>query len=150
MLLYVGRWLKAEMEEADGTRTARDKGTPQGGVISPLLANLFLHYAFDKWMEQECPELPFERYADDIIVHCNTLEQAEQTLALIRARMEACRLVLHPDKTHRPLQQRNRVEDYPVVSFDFLGYVQAPKGENQDGRTSLGFGPSVSKEQCPR
>lgn len=152
VMLYVGRWLKAEIEEADGTRTARDKGTPQGGVISPLLANLFLHYAFDKWMEQECPELPFERYADDIIVHCNTLEQAEQTLALIRARMEACRLALHPGKTRIVhCKQRNREEDYPVVSFDFLGYTFKPqKVKTKDGRTSLGFGPSVSKGAMSR
>ena len=99
MVLYIERWLTAPMQEEDGQRVPRAKGTPQGGVVSPLLANLFLHYAFDLWMQRNYPQLRFERYADDVIVHCRTEKQAQEVRATIARRMQECRLELHPEKT---------------------------------------------------
>src|ERR1035437_1621997 len=99
VLMYIKRWLKAGIEQADGSIAARVKGTPQGGVISPLLANLYLHHAFDKWMSKYFPSNPFERYADDIIVHCNSKAEAEQLLSSIRQRLQSFELELHPEKT---------------------------------------------------
>src|SRR6202171_6449679 len=99
VLLYAERWLKAPMQREDGVIEPRDAGTPQGGVISPILANLFLHYAFDVWMARTWPAVPFERYADDAICHCRTREEAEALQAAIKERFAACRLVLHPQKT---------------------------------------------------
>lgn len=99
VIMYVKRWLTAPMIDKDGKETQRSVGTPQGGVISPLLANLFLHYAFDKWMEIHYPQLSFVRYADDIIVHCNTEEESKAVLEAIRCRITDCELSLHPEKT---------------------------------------------------
>ena len=99
MVLYIERWLKAPVQEEDGQLVPRAKGTPQGGVISPLLANLFLHYAFDRWMAGRYPQVPFERYADDAIVHCRTEMEAQGVRAAIAARMRECGLELHPEKT---------------------------------------------------
>jgi RNA-directed DNA polymerase len=99
ILLYVGRWLKVPGQQKDGMLTERDRGTPQGGVISPLLANLFLHYAFDKWMERNHPRNPFERYADDVVAHCRTEKEANELKEAITRRMERCKLELHPEKT---------------------------------------------------
>src|SRR5215831_15942456 len=99
MVLYIERWLTAPMQEGDGQLVSRDKGTPQGGVVSPLLANLFLHYAFDLWMQRNYPQLRFERYADDGIVHCRTEKQAQEVRAAIARRLQECRLELHPEKT---------------------------------------------------
>jgi group II intron reverse transcriptase/maturase len=97
--LYVGRWLRAPIERSDGTLLERTKGTPQGGVASPLLANLFLHYAFDAWMRRTFPDIPFERFADDAIVHCRSEKQARFVLDAIRTRLSECGLDLHPTKT---------------------------------------------------
>ncbi len=97
--LYIERWLKAPTQLADGTLIEREKGTPQGSVISPLLSNLFLHYAFDKWMGRELAGVPFERYADDVICHCVSEKQAKFALRAIRQRLSECRLELHPEKT---------------------------------------------------
>src|SRR6185503_620959 len=99
VLLYIQRWLTAPMQMADGTLVAREKGTPQGSPISPLLANLFMHYAFDRWMDREFPGCPFERYADDVIVHCDSERQARELQAAIAARLGALGLELHPEKT---------------------------------------------------
>ena len=99
VLLYVERWLKAGVEQEDGSIIGRTKGTPQGGVISPLLANLYLHHAFDKWMAQDHSQCPFERYADDIVIHCSSREEAELMLELLRERMDKAELTLHPEKT---------------------------------------------------
>ena len=97
--LYIGRWLRAPVECPDGTLVERTKGTPQGGVVSPLLANLFLHYAFDRWMDRNYPNVRFERYADDAIVHCRSEEEARSVLEAIRGRFAECGLELHPEKT---------------------------------------------------
>jgi RNA-directed DNA polymerase len=99
VLLYIERWLKAPMQMADGTLVAREKGTPQGSPISPLLANLFMHYAFDRWMDREYPGCPFERYADDVVAHCDTEEQARQLQAALTERLGSMGLELHPAKT---------------------------------------------------
>ena len=99
VLLYIERWLKAPVQTADGDLVASGKGTPQGGVISPLLANLFLHYAFDVWMQRNHPYIPFERYADDVICHCTSERQARWLHKTLQARFLECGLELHPDKT---------------------------------------------------
>jgi RNA-directed DNA polymerase len=124
VLLYIERWLKAPMLMADGTLAAREKGTPQGSPISPLLANVFMHYAFDRWMVREHPGCPFERYADDVVVHCDTEEQARLLRAVIADRLWALGLELHPDKTKVVYcQDANRRGDAEHISFDFLGYT---------------------------
>jgi RNA-directed DNA polymerase len=147
ILLYIKRWLTAPMQLPNGEIVIREKGTPQGGVISPLLANLFLHYCFDEWMKQHYSKVPFERYADDIIVHCGSLEEATNLLEVIRTRFESCNLSLHPEKTKIIYcKQNNRKEDYPTVSFTFLGYTFKPiKQKNkQSGKIFTGFGPKIS------
>ena len=98
-MLYIERWLKAPMQVSKDELVARDRGTPQGGVISPVLSNLFLHYAFDLWMQRYHPDKPWCRYADDGLVHCETEEQAQQLLKDLRIRFEECGLELHPEKT---------------------------------------------------
>lgn len=99
VLLYIERWLTAPFQTEDGTIVERRAGTPQGGVISPILANLFLHYAFDKWMERRFPGNPWARYADDGVAHARTKEEAEGILYHLETRMRECGLELHPDKT---------------------------------------------------
>jgi RNA-directed DNA polymerase len=128
VLLYVERWLKAGIEQEDGSITARTKGTPQGGVISPLLANLYLHHAFDKWMEQSNSNNPFERYADDIVIHCCCKEEAEKLLAALEDRMSEYSLMLHPEKT-KVVYCKNyrRNEDHDQNSFTFLSYTFRPR-----------------------
>jgi len=128
VLLYVERWLKAGVEQKDGSITARIKGTPQGGVASPLLANTYLHHAFDMWMDEENPQCPFERYADDIVVHCGSKEEAEQMLNKLRIRMEQYELTLHPEKT-RIVYCKNyqRNENNDNESFTFLSYSFQPR-----------------------
>ncbi len=130
--MYAERWLKAGFEQKDGSITARTKGTPQGGVISPLLANIYLHHAFDKWMDEENPACPFERYADDVVVHCSSKEEAEQMLEKLKARMGAFDLTLHPEKT-KIVYARNyqRTEKHDKESFTFLSYSFQPP--RQDG-----------------
>ena len=128
VLLYIERWLKAPMMLEDGTLVARDRGTPQGGVISPLLANLFLHYAFDQWMDREHRQVPFERYADDIICHCRTEEEAKRLWEQVENRLSTCGLALHPQKTKIVYcKDTNRKASYGTVAFDFLGYRFQPR-----------------------
>ncbi len=128
VLLYVERWLKAPVIEEDGTVVARDRGTPQGGVISPVLSNLFLHYAFDQWMKRSMPHVPFERYADDIICHCRTEEAAKTLWRRVADRLAECGLEVHPQKTKVVYcKDTNRKADYPTVAFDFLGYRFQPR-----------------------
>src|ERR1700720_1987890 len=128
VLLYVERWLRAPMQVEDGRQEPRTAGTPQGGVASPLLANLFLHYVFDRWMVRTHPYTLFERYADDIICHCRTKSGAVALLAQLEERFVACRLRLHPQKTKIVYcKDAHRTGTYPVVSFDFLGYTFRPR-----------------------
>ena len=94
--LYAERWLKAPLQREDGELIKREKGTPQGGVVSPLLANIFMHHAFDDWMKRRFPDVKFERFADDILAHCSSLKQAEKVLGEIRIRLKECGLELHP------------------------------------------------------
>ena len=128
ILLYVERWLKAGVEQEDGSIVERTKGTPQGGVISPLLANLYLHHAFDKWMDHSNASNPFERYADDIVIHCSSKEQAEKLLAALESQMSSYSLTLHPEKT-KVVYCKNyfRNEDHDQNSFTFLSYTFRPR-----------------------
>lgn len=147
ILLYVKRWLSAPAQGKDGKIKERDKGTPQGGVISPLLANLFLHYAFDSWMVRKFGELPFERYADDILVHCYTEKQALYVLKSISQRLKECGLNLHPDKTKIAYcKDDNRKGTSEHIKFDFLGYQFRPRRSknNQTGQMFDGFNPAIS------
>ena len=125
VLMYVERWLKAGIVQKDGSYVDRLTGTPQGGVISPLLANIFLHVAFDKWMEKNHPEKPFERYADDIIIHCRSEKQAHYLLSVIQQRLQDCKLSVHPVKTKIVQLQGDRQSKYPH-GLDFLGFTIRP------------------------
>jgi RNA-directed DNA polymerase len=123
VLLYIERWLKAPVQMEDGSVVPRSAGTPQGGVISPLLANLFLHYAFDTWMARSFPRIPFERYADDAICHCKSAEEAQALWGVLADRFAVCKLVLHPEKTKIVYcKDANRCGDFPNQAFDFLGF----------------------------
>ena len=146
VILYIKRWLKAPFQMPDGTVQERTKGVPQGGVVSPILANLFMHYAFDKWMDRTHPDKPFARYADDGVIHCKTLEDAEALLESLKKRLEEVGLRLHPDKTRIVYcKDKYRKGDYPVTKFDFLGYTFRPrKVKNKYGKLSVSFSPAVS------
>ena len=128
VLMYVERWLKAGVEQEDGSITARIKGTPQGGVVSPLLANIYLHHAFDKWMDETHSHYPFERFANDIVIHCSSKEEAERMLEELKTRMQEFELTLHPEKTkivYCKNYQRN--EKHDSESFTFLSYSFQPR-----------------------
>jgi RNA-directed DNA polymerase len=145
-LLYIERWLTAPMEQ-NGIRIERTRGTPQGGVISPILSNLFLHYTFDLWMNRTHPDLPWCRYADDGLVHCRTEQEAEALRAELRTRLTECRLELHPTKTRIVYcRDGKRKGMYPNVKFDFLGYEFRPRAVwgSQSGKLICGFTPAVS------
>jgi RNA-directed DNA polymerase len=130
VLLYTERWLKAGIEQGDGSIVPRTKGTPQGGVVSPVLANLYLHHAFDMWMGRHFSSNAFERYADDIIVHCHSREEAEALLEKIRERLQCFDLELHPDKTKLVYCKNDqRKEEHENNSFTFLSYSFQPRGE---------------------
>jgi group II intron reverse transcriptase/maturase len=148
MLLYIERWLTAPFQTEDGQRVPRDQGTPQGGVISPLLMNLFMHYAFDKWMQRTYPHCPFARYADDAVVHCRSQAQAEQLLMSISSRLQACLLTMHPDKSKVVYcQDSNRQQKHPQTQFTFLGFTFRPRAAvNRQGKKFTSFLPAVSKE----
>jgi len=148
VLLYIERWLKAPIALQDGTQQVPEKGTPQGGVVSPLLANLFLHYAFDKWMEREYPGIPFERYADDAVCHCESEAQAVALKQALEARMAEVGLELHPEKTRIVYcQDDDRREDYPHIAFDFLGYTFRPRrSKNRWGKFFINFSPAISNK----
>lgn len=161
VILYVERWLKVPTIDRDGARTERTKGTPQGGVISPLLANMFLHVVFDAWMEKHYANtdhgtIRWERYADDIIVHCRNEKQARYILNRIRERMAACRLGLHPKKTKIVYcKQSNRRGGYKVRTFDFLGFTFRPgsiAGKDRSGNPKrwLGYVTSISRKASKR
>jgi group II intron reverse transcriptase/maturase len=146
VLLYIERWLKAPVQMADGTLIERVRGTPQGSVISPLLANLFLHYAFDVWMQRHWQDVPYERFADDCICHCRSEAQAEQLRVAIERRFAECGLELHPQKTKIVYcQDGQRKQSYPNVRFDFLGFGFQPRlSKSRWGNLFLNFSPAVS------
>jgi RNA-directed DNA polymerase len=149
VLLYVKRWLAAPLQRPDGTLVERDKGTPQGSAVSPILANLFMHYAFDLWMVRNHPGCPFERYADDAVVHCKTRRQAQEVLAGIAARMSEVGLRLHPDKTRVVYcKDGKRRGEHEHTSLTFLGYTfRARKARNsRDGSYFTRFLPAISDE----
>lgn len=152
ILLYVERWLKAPAQLEDGTLVAREKGTPQGGVVSPLLANIFLHLAFDEWMQKTHPGVPFERYADDGVVHCKTEEHAQVVKRSIEERLRSCKLELHPEKTRIVYcKDKRRRGSYPNVTFDFLGYTFRPRrSRSREGEIFLGFNPAISRAAASR
>jgi RNA-directed DNA polymerase len=138
VMLYAQRWLKAGVEQEDGSIAARTKGTPQGGVISPLLANICLHHGFDKWMDEVNPQNPFQRYADDIVIHCSSKEEAEQLLDKLKARMQQYELELHPEKTKIVYcKNYHRNEKHDNNSFTFLSYSFQPRTiKDKFGRTN--------------
>ena len=145
--LYIERWLKAPVQLADGTLVQRTKGTPQGGVVSPVLSNLFLHYTFDLWMGRTFPGVPWCRYADDGLIHCNTEQQAQAIRAALAARLAECGLELHPEKTRIVYcKDGSRKGRYPNRKFDFLGYTFRPRAVKNRKRNSMfvSFSPAVS------
>jgi len=146
VLLYIERWLKAPVQVEDGSLQERTSGTPQGGVVSPLLANMFLHFSFDLWMRETYPWVPFERYADDVVVHCRSEAQAEEVRQAVVARLRRCRLEVHPEKTKIVYcKDSNRHGSYPHESFDFLGFTFRPRrSRNRDGCYFASFSPAVS------
>jgi group II intron reverse transcriptase/maturase len=147
VIMYISRWLEAPIEDKDGNKRHRTgKGTPQGGVISPLLANLFLHYAFDKWFSIKYPQLSFVRYADDIVVHCNYGTESEETLKSIRERLESCGLNLNEKKTKIVFcKTANRTANSKNVKFDFLGFSFQPRpATNKEGGLFLGYDCAIS------
>jgi RNA-directed DNA polymerase len=148
VLLYVERWLKAPLDEGNDTLAARDRGTPQGSAISPVLANLYLHYAFDAWMTREFPDVQFERYADDVVVHAKSERQARFVLGEIKARMADCHLELNQEKTRIVYcKDSNRVGSHEHERFDFLGYTfRHRRAQNGQGELFRSFSPAVSDE----
>jgi RNA-directed DNA polymerase len=144
--LYIARWLKAPVQHQDGTLEQPMRGTPQGGVASPLLANLFMHYAFDRWMQRSFPSVPFERFADDAVAHCRSKRQAESVLDAIRDRLLQCGLELHPTKTRIVhCRDSDRRGTHEHVSFDFFGYAFQPRrAKNRWGKFFVSFLPVIS------
>jgi len=147
-ILYIKRWLQMPVQTKSGELVQKQgKGTPQGGVISPLLANLFLHYAMDKWLEQTHPTVSYVRYADDAILHCRNKAQAEEVLETLKERMQSCGLELHPEKTKLVYcKDYRRQENHETVKFDFLGYSFQPRStmSKRTGKLFLGFDCAIS------
>jgi RNA-directed DNA polymerase len=146
-LLYIERWLKAPMVDEAGEKIERSRGTPQGGVVSPVLSNTFLHYAFDLWMKRTHPDLLWCRYADDGLVHCRNEEEANALKAELHARLVECGLELHPTKTKIVYcKDGKRKATYPNIKFDFLGYDFRPRlvRRLRDNALFCGFNPAVS------
>lgn len=155
IIMYVKRWLKAPIEIRDGDQIQNlDRGTPQGGVISPLLANIFLHFAFDKWMQLRFPNCPFERYADDIVVHASDKKEAQLVLNRIKERMRECKLELHPEKTrivYCPSTKRRKKRKGELTQFDFLGFTfRSRKVVTKAGKVTTGFLPAISNKSMKR
>ncbi|MGD0940202.1 MAG: group II intron reverse transcriptase/maturase [Terracidiphilus sp.] len=146
ILLYIERWLTAPFETTDGERVTRQHGTPQGGVVSPILMNLFMHYAFDVWMQRTHPSCPFARYADDAVVHCRNRKQAEQVMQSIALRLAECGLTIHPEKSRIVYcKSSGRNASYPYVQFTFLGFTFRPRcAVNRQNRKFTSFSPGVS------
>ena len=146
--LYILRWLKAPAQDDQGTIYVRDKGTPQGGVISPLLANLYLHYAFDMWMKRMHSAIGFERYADDIVVHCRSLAEAQELKREIEARLAACKLTVNQEKTKIVYcKDSNRSGRHTETEFDFLGFSFRPRfAKSKQGKFFVSFSPAISRK----
>jgi group II intron reverse transcriptase/maturase len=152
VLLYLRRWLEAPVELPDGTLQERTSGTPQGGVISPLLANLYLHYAFDAWMRRSFPHVPFERYADDVICHCRSRAESERLMAALRERFVSCGLTLHPEKTQVVYcKDSSRRGQFPQIQFTFLVYCFRPRiAKSRHGEIFTSFLPAVGPQALRR
>jgi group II intron reverse transcriptase/maturase len=152
ILLYIERWLTAPFETADGEILPRTRGTPQGGVVSPILMNLFMHYAFDSWMRRSHPQCPFARYADDAVVHCRSEAQARAVMQDIASRLGECGLTMHPEKSKVVYcKDSNRTKAYPTVQFTFLGFTFRPReAQSKQGRRFTSFLPAVSSEALKR
>ncbi len=149
VLLYIERWLVAPFQKADGQLEPRNSGTPQGSVVGPILANLFMHYTFDNWIQRNYPEVLWARYADDGLVHCRSLQEAKTLLSVLNRRFEECGLELHPDKTRMVYckdDDRPGNEDQEI-KFDFLGYTFRPRrAKNRRGKFFVSFLPAVSNK----
>lgn len=155
ILLYCKRWLEAPIQQADGAiKHSQGKGTPQGGVISPILANIFLDVVFDKWIEKRNPEIVFERYADDIVVHCRNIKEALRLLEAIKERFAACKLEVNKSKTKIVYCRRNQKKQPPFKvhyqKFDFLGFTFKPRISQERGKLKLGFSPAISQKSIAR
>jgi RNA-directed DNA polymerase len=154
ILLYCKRWLEAPIQLPDGTIKPQGKGTPQGGVISPVLANIFLDVVFDKWIEKRNPEVVFERYADDIVVHCKHIKEALRLLEAIKERFSACKLEVNRDKTKIVYCRRNQKKQPPFKvyyqKFDFLGFTFKPRISREYGKLVLAFTPAISQKSIAR
>jgi RNA-directed DNA polymerase len=153
ILLYIERWLTAPFETVDGASVPRTRGTPQGGVVSPILMNLFMHYAFDCWMKRTYPQCPFARYADDAVVHCRSQAQAEAVMRSITLRLEGCGLAMNPDKSSIVYcKDSNRTGAYPNAQFTFLGFTFRPREalNNRYNRRFTSFLPAVSSAALKR
>jgi RNA-directed DNA polymerase len=148
--LYIERWLRAPVKLEDGSLVERTKGTPQGSVISPLLANLFMHYAFDAWMGRNHPNIQFERYVDDVVIHCVSEKQAMFVLGAVRCRLKECGLELHPEKTQIVYcKDDDRKGKYQRIKFDFLGYTFQPRrAKNRYGKFFISFLPAISTKSA--
>lgn len=155
ILMYVKRWLNAPIELANGTQIhPQGKGTPQGGVISPVLANIFMDIVFDKWIVKESPTTPFERYADDIVIHCKNIKEALRLLEKIKQRLADCKLELNQEKSKivycRSNQKRQPPFKVRYQKFDFLGYTFKPRIIQERGKIKLGFSPAMSQKSRSR
>jgi group II intron reverse transcriptase/maturase len=152
VVLYVKRWLEAPLQLTDGTLQERDRGTPQGSAVSPVLANLFLHYAFDAWMAREFPGVTFERYVDDAVVHCASEAKARIVVAAIAGRVEQVGLRLHPDKTKIVYcKDSNRRGSYETTEFTFLGFTfRQRRARNRRGKSFSNFLPAISRDSLNR